>query len=178
MLNQLINVFWTIASFAAVGYYWGLYFAERKSPYILIVFVALSILGSMLPRKWLSALTLSNDRRTYERLGVTFILRFVQNGTFVKRIEAKFGRKVSIVNNQKKALAYLGTINVQERYHYCCLVFFILSSISALFTGKIALALLITLSNIIYNIYPILLQQYNRLRIHSMLSRQRMPATY
>jgi hypothetical protein len=170
MLNQLINVFWTVVSFTAVGYYWGLYFAEKRAPLTLVVIVILSILFYLTPRKWLSLLTLSNNRRIYERIGVRLILWFVQNGTFVNRIQRKFGKQRGMISSRKNALAYLSTIDMQERYHYCCLVFFALSSVSALVTGRTEEAFYISLSNIVYNIYPILLQQYSRLRIEMLLS--------
>jgi hypothetical protein len=170
MINQLINVFWTIVSFAVAGFYWGLHFAEQRPAMILWWILVLSILGYMTPRKWLLALTLSDNRKTYERIGVTFILWFVQNGTWVNRLQRKSGKHKALIHNRKSARSYLGTIDMQERYHYSCFVFFTLSACVALLTGKTAMAFLITLSNIIYNVYPILLQQYNRLRIGLILS--------
>ncbi|MEO6283145.1 MAG: hypothetical protein ABIN80_23720 [Dyadobacter sp.] len=170
MLNQLINVFWTLASFMAVGSYWGVHFAEKRSPSVLGAIIVVSVLCYMTPRRWLSALTLSENRRTYERIGVKFMLWFVQNGTFVNRIQRKFSKEKAIITSRKKASTYLSTIDMQERYHYCCFVFFILSAISALLIGKTESAFFIMLWNILYNVYPILLQQYNRLRINSVLS--------
>ena len=171
MLNQLINVFWTIVSFAAVGFYWRVYITEKGSRWTLYVIIILSILFSIIPGKWLSALTLSSNRKTYERIGVRIVLWFVQNGTFVNRIQRKPASQKGLITNRRSALVYLKTIDMQERYHYCCFVFFTLSAFSALSFAKTEFALFISLSNIIYNVYPILVQQYNRLRINSVISR-------
>lgn len=75
-----------------------------------------------------------------------------------------------VISNQANARQYLSKIALQERYHYSCFVFFTLSAFSALVGGKIQMALLISIANVIYNVYPILLQQYNRLRIQRLLN--------
>jgi hypothetical protein len=171
MLNQFINVFWTIVSFTIVGQYWGGYYAEKGSLWTLYIIIVISISVYTISAKWLLVLTLSNNPRTYERIGVKWVLLFVQNGTLVNRMKRMFGSKPGTITTRKGARAYLKTVDMQERFHYCCLVLFGLSAVSALFTGKNGLAIFITFWNIIYNVYPILLQQYNRLRIQRIMSR-------
>lgn len=171
MLNQVINLFWTIVSFAVFGVYWGRYFAEQRLPWVLALFIVLSILTWAIPTKWLSALTIGKNRKSYERMGIKLLLFFVQNGTLVNRIQRKYSKKSGLIHNRNQAQSYLKTIAMQERYHYCCLVLFLLTTFSAFSTGKPGMALLITLCNMLYNIYPIFLQQYNRLRIDALLKR-------
>jgi hypothetical protein len=170
MLNQIINLFWTLLSFATVVVYWGQYFAEKRSPLILIVSVVISILIYAIPTRWLRKLTISNDKKMYERIGVKLLLYVVQNGTLVNRIQRKYYKKPGIIHNRKQVQDYLKTIVMQEKFHYCCFTLFLLSAISAFSTGKPGVALLIMLCNILYNVYPILLQQYNRLRIQKLLN--------
>jgi hypothetical protein len=170
MLNQLINVFWTIISFSVVGWYWGEYFAEDRVEWLLYVFIAASVLAFNIPVKLISVLNLSTNPRTYELIGVRAMRWLVQDGMLVHRVNQRLGKNQKVIPNRKAARRYLNKIVVQERYHYSCFVFFSLSSVSAILTGKIGLALLMAISNIIYNVYPILLQQYNRLRIRKLLS--------
>jgi hypothetical protein len=59
-----------------------------------------------------------------------------------------------------------------ERYHFCCLIFFQTSSVYACYFEEYLLAFLIFLCNILYNVFPILLQQYNRMRIIKILKQQ------
>lgn len=169
MLNQIINLFWTILSFAILGTYWGLYFAEQRSPLVPVTFVVLSILISAIPNRWLRRLKLSNDKKTYQRIGVKLLMYFVQNGTLVNRIQRKYHKKSGIIHNRKQAQDYLKTIVIQEKFHYCCFALFLFTTVSAFSTGKPGMTLLIMLCNMLYNVYPILLQQYNRLRIDSLL---------
>jgi hypothetical protein len=170
MLNQLINIIWTVASFSLIGVYWGRYYAENGSLSTLYTIIVLSMLSYILPKSWLSALTLSDNRKVYERIGVKFILWFVQNGRFVNLVKRKSGTQLGLITSRKSARTYLSTIAMQERYHYSCLVFFMLSALSASLSGKMGIAFGILFWNILYNVFPILLQQYNRLRIKTLLS--------
>jgi hypothetical protein len=170
MLNQLINIFWTMVSFAIFGTYLGLCLAEKRSPLVLVAFLVLSVLVYAIPARWLSILTLGKDRKNYERIGIKFFRYFVQNGTLVNRIQRKYTTKSGIIHNPKEAQNYLRTIAMQERFHYCCFVLFSLSTVDAFYIGKPEMALLIILVNILYNVYPILLQQYNKLRINLVLN--------
>jgi hypothetical protein len=168
MLNQIINLFWTIACFIPIGWYWGLYLAEKRSHWILIMVIILSMLVYLLPAKWLDILTLSKQRKTYEKLGLKSFRYFVQNGTLVNRLKSK-QKRYGIIHNREHAIGYLQAIAMQERFHYCCLILFTLTTICAFMTNRPLLGTVVLLSNILYNIFPILLQQYNRLRINATI---------
>ena len=169
MLNQIINIFWTTLSFVIVGTYWGGYLAEQRSPIIMAVFVLLSIFTSFIPSSWIDKFTLSKRKKTYERIGVKWLLYFVQNGKLANSIQKKQGKRPGLIHSGKQAENYLKTIRMQEKYHYCCFVFFTLSIGSAFIIQKPGIALLILVCNVSYNVYPILLQQYNRIRINRLL---------
>ena len=52
-----------------------------------------------------------------------------------------------------------------ERYHLVFLLIGFFSAVHALRIGWPGWALLLTASNVVFNVYPILLQRYNRLRV-------------
>lgn len=170
MLNQLINVLWTLASFVVVGSYWGDYLAENGSLWSLYTIIVISILAYWIPDQWLSAITLGTKRQNYERIGIKIVLWLVQNGKLVSRIEKVWSSKSKSNISFKRVAANLKTITIAERFHCSCFVFFGLSTVSALSIGKVRAALFITLWNILYNVYPILLQQYVRLRINNIIA--------
>lgn len=170
MLNQLINLFWTIVSFSVVGWYWGAFFAEKREEWPLYVIVVVSVFAFNIPARLVSTLIISENPRTYELMGIRVIRWFVQDGMLVNRVHRHWGKNRRVITNRANARQYLSKIAIQERYHYSCFVFFTLSALSAVSTGKIQMALLILMANIIYNVYPILLQQYNRLRIRKLLT--------
>jgi Glycosyl-4,4'-diaponeurosporenoate acyltransferase len=150
-MNQLLNLVWTIICFAAVFMYW-----LKTGPIAACWwFISVSFLGLVVPAKWLQV---SRDPKFYERLGTKLVRKFVQNGDYAKR-----GRRV--VSNKTNAILYSKTILMYEKYHFLCLLFFLFTSIHAILFDQYLLAALIFLANVIYNIYPMLLQQYNRARI-------------
>jgi hypothetical protein len=130
--------------------------------------LAFSLLLGFLRGKGIQKLQLSNDRKFYERVGVKYIKRFVQDGDLVKK---QAGKKVAfrVIKSRLQAIKYLKTISMYERYHLIGFAFFSLSSIHSFFYQKYFLSFFIFLANFIYNVLPILLQQYNKKRIEALI---------
>jgi hypothetical protein len=160
-MNQFINFFWTALGFAALFAYW---FSVGLSAW-LYLFVGLSIIPAFLSRSFFYRAQLSNNTKFYERLGVRFIRKFVQHGDFANRLARKSHPAHPGIRRIVNAEGYLSTIMMYERYHFICLIFFLLTSIMAMAEGRYLIALLILISNVVYNCYPILLQQFNRIRV-------------
>jgi hypothetical protein len=111
----------------------------------------------------LNRLMLSSSRKFYERVGVKFIRKFVQNGDAVKSMVNNRNR--FIINGVFQAQQYLKTIAMYERFHWVCFTFFLLTAIRCFFNGYFKLGLAISATNVLYNLSTILLQQYNKIRI-------------
>ncbi|AYL95719.1 hypothetical protein [Mucilaginibacter celer] len=163
-MNQFINFFWTILCFAGVVVYWV---SAGLSPGFYI-FIALSFIPALLPQKILGKLQLSNSTRLYQRLGVRFIRRFVQHGDIANRISRKNKPGYTAIPQKNNPAMYLKTIAMYERFHFMCLLFFLFSTVAALLDGRYIIAAVIMICNIIYNCCPILLQQFNRIRIRRL----------
>jgi hypothetical protein len=161
-MNQAINFFWTILCFIPVIIFWIL---TNPAPYCYI-FLLISILFQLVPLK---VLQLSNNPAFYERLGVKFIRKFVQNGQYINSYIRHSNPGYKVVKHRKSASKYIKTAVMYERYHLICFVCFLLTAAYALALNSIWFFLLISLANVIYNISPILLQQYNKARINRML---------
>jgi hypothetical protein len=160
-LNQLINFVWTILCFAAVIAYW----IDMYSGQWLYFFVAFSISCGFLPAGFFRSIQLSKNAAFYEKAGVRWIRKFVQNGDFVNKTSRNAGEKPNVIKNRTAIEKYLKTIDMYERYHFVCFVFFLLTSFHAAFHKAVLYSALISICNFLYNILPILLQQYNRIRI-------------
>jgi hypothetical protein len=153
MRNQLLNIVWTIIGFLPVCLFW---FNVEIGLSFLISLIC-SFVAACLPERIYIQLHISKDYKKFEALGVRFLKRFSQHGDFKK-------------NGAKGIKSYLGTLAMFERFHYICLVFFLASCIYAFLDQQIVLGLMIFLANAIYNVFPILLQQYNRLRMMKVLN--------
>lgn len=81
--NQLINLFWTILCFTPLIWFWVL--EGINSPYFYWILGVAIFLG-ILPKKILNLLTFSSGRKFYERFGVKYIRKFVQNGDMVNAL--------------------------------------------------------------------------------------------
>ena len=161
LLNQFINFFWTIISFTPVIIYaftagpvWTIYF-----------FIVISILSGLLPKYIFDHIQLSRDPQFYEKLGVKKIRKFVQDGDIVNRSMRTSLTHHRIITNRNSVVKYLKTVEMYERYHFMCLTFFSLISLHAFFHSQLKLGILITACNFLYNVCPILLQQFNKARV-------------
>lgn len=159
-MNQAINFFWTILSFLPVIGFWLT--ADLVTCYI---FLGISIICLFIPAKLMQP---SDRPKFYEKLGVKFIRKFVQNGEYLNKLARKSKPNHKIVNNKASALRYIKSVAMYERYHFLCFVFFLLTAVYAVVQTNYPSALVITLANIFYNICPIVLQQYNRARISKL----------
>ncbi|HEY0432796.1 MAG TPA: hypothetical protein VGC95_02915 [Chitinophagaceae bacterium] len=172
LLNQLINFSWTILCFLPVISFWW----QLGPNACLWIFIGIAIIFGLLPRKLLHRFQFSHRKQFYEKLGVKLVRRVVQNGDLVN---SSPGHRRTI-RSHETARVYLNTIAMYERFHWLCLVFFSLTMIYAICVADVWLALAILVANVVYNFCPLLLQQYNRIRIERVLqlgvSRNELPS--
>lgn len=160
-MNQAINFFWTIVCFMPVGICW--YTAGSLVP--CYWFLAASLLCLFIPARMLQ---ISNNPAFYTRVGIKFFRKFVQNGDYVNRFIRKSKPAYKLIKNRESATSYTKTLAIYHAYHFGCLVFFALTMVYTVINTDYMLAVIIAFSNILYNVYPILLQQYNRARIRNI----------
>jgi hypothetical protein len=94
MLNQTLNIGWTILGLLPVYYFWSLHGIGWPFYALLI----LSFTAFILPEKLFSRLKISKDLRVYRRLGVKFIRRFAQDGDFQPNILIRSGCLNAIIS--------------------------------------------------------------------------------
>jgi hypothetical protein len=150
MMGQVINAFWTLLCFLPVAAMWLRYGSQNQ----LWIIIGLSFAALAIPSRWL---LLSKDPTFYQQLGVRFIRKFVQNGDGYKRKK--------IIHDAASAISYMSTIRMYERFHFFCLIFFFMSTIDGLIYSQYLTAALIVVANVIYNVCPLFLQQYNYVRL-------------
>jgi hypothetical protein len=130
----------------------------------MIVFIVISYLVSRLPRAFYNKFQISKNIRIYKALGVHKFKKFSTNGDFInRRIRKDYPRHRNITNfetiNKKLDETY-----TTEKSHTVLFVFCLLTNVYALWTNSIGTAVLLFIGNIMFNYYPNLLQQYNRIR--------------
>ena len=149
--NQCINFFWTILCFAPVLSFWIKNGIDQR----LYIFMAISCLAALTPEQVLNRLQISKRQKFYHKIGIKIVQKLVQDGQWSGDLRR-----------------YLSTIAMYERFHWCCFLFFTATTIYGYPSSNWAWKLGILIANLLYNVYPILLQQYNKMRIKRILARQ------
>lgn len=157
-MNQAINFFWTTICFGPVIICWC--FAGSLTP--CYWFLALSCACLFIPMRWLQ---LSYHPAFYSAIGIKLFRKFVQNGDYANRLARKKDPGYRVIKNKQGPESYIKTLAMYHAYHFACLVFFTLTIVYAIIHGQWLLATLTIIANTLYNVYPLLLQQYNRARI-------------
>lgn len=165
ILNQIINFTWSILCIGPVFWFW---FQVGVNNLYFYVFIGISFVIGLLPQRVIDSFQFSTKTNFYKRLGVRFIKKFVQNGDLV----ASLNQNKPLYKTENQYRNHLKTVVMYERYHIIGLIFFTLTIIYAFIIGQTTLSITILISNILYNLCPILLQQYNKLRIKKFIGVQ------
>lgn len=128
-------------------------------------FVAMSLLVYAWPAAWLRRLQLATSVQAYRCLGVPNLGYFTQQGALVNKLLRRRYPGYRALAGRRAVARLLSTTYQQERFHWAGLVFFLLVSFYVGAAGQLAWALGLTLLNVGYNLYPIWLQQYLRVRL-------------
>lgn len=107
--------------------------------------------------------------RAYAGIGVRVFRRFATNGDLINRWARRLDPQYRVVRGRESARAWIGRTRESERNH---LVFLLMGLFTAAYAARIGWygwAAGLTAGNVVFNLYPILLQRYNRCRIEHLL---------
>ncbi len=160
--NLLLNLLWSALSFVPVCvfcYTW----VENN---LLCLFVGLSLLPAFLSHSAINKLQIAKKPVTYKKLGVALVQHLSQNGVFINYlIRNKYPGYKAVRWERKSIEGLLKQSYVFEKFHFVGLVFFSFISFYAISKNLADWALVLILTNVLYNVYPILLQQYIRTKL-------------
>ena len=162
--NAVPNVLWSGLAFAPVV---AFCYQHLPRPW-LYGFGAVSLLAYAWPAAWLRRLQLSEGVAAYQRLRVPALNRFTQNGSIINGLLRRRYSHYQPLSTRAALAKLRSTTYQQERFHWAALIFFLLASGYALGLGLVGWAALLTGLNVGYNLYPIWLQQYLRLRLQRL----------
>ncbi|MCB2406464.1 hypothetical protein [Hymenobacter lucidus] len=163
--NAVPNVFWSVAGLLPVS----IFCYQHVARLWLYGLLAASLLMYAVPVAWFRYWQLSSGPARYRRLGVPLINQLTQHGGLINRLLRRRYPHYRHVHSRASVRALVGTSYHQERFHLALLLFFGFISLYAATRGYTGWALLILATNVGYNLYPIWLQQYLRVRLHRHL---------
>jgi hypothetical protein len=162
--NMIPNLFWSILNLVPISVFCYKYINLK----ILLVFICLSLLTVFLPKSFFQAIQLGKTITIYNRIGVRFINKFTQNGDIINSlIRKRFPHYKAVTNRKQLVNKLIQQTLVYEKFHFILFTFFIFVFVYATANEYWWWALIITVTNIVYNIYPSFLQQYIRIKLAS-----------
>ena len=169
LYNMLPNLFWSALSLTPVSVFCYNVMPVKR----FCIFLTISLLAILLPKSFFNSIQIGKTPVVYKNIGVNFINRFTQNGVIINRlIRRKFpqykvmsGRRASIDRLIKQTYIF-------EKFHFIMFLFFSLTAIYALLERYVVWAFIVSLTNLVYNVYPAFLQQYIRVKLTSGRKRE------
>ena len=161
-LNLLVNLIWSfIFLFPLVV------FCYTKMPRNwFVISLLISLLAIFLPASFFSVYQVSKSRLFYKKIGIEFFNHFTQNGTLLNRLVKNNFPEYKRFQTKEEALKKLFNQTFMfEKFHFIVGIFFIETTIFAFINNYYYWVAFFIVGNVIYNIYPMLLQQYIRLRL-------------
>jgi hypothetical protein len=140
------------------------YFTGEGELKWMIAFLVISYFVSRLPKSFYDRFQISTDVNIYKKLGVDKFKKLSTNGDLInRRIRKKYPTHRNVTNFEtiKEKLNETYTI---EKSHTVLFIFCLLTNIYAVWANSIGMAITLFIGNILFNYYPNLLQQYNRIR--------------
>ncbi len=160
--NMIVNLFWAILNLMPIS----VFCYTLMEPLIFSIFLVLSLAPMFFTKPVINKFQIGKTTSVYKRLGVHLVNNVTQNGIIINALVKKKYPEHKIVKANRTSVS--GLINqtyMFERFHLMMFLFFSMTMIYAVVTGYLLWAFIILLTNIIFNIYPNLLQQYIRLKL-------------
>lgn len=160
--NMIPNVAWSVLNLVPISIY-CYNKVDQKSLYISI---AVSVIPGFFPNSFYNRIQLGRTTRIYKQLGVGIVNKLAQNGAIINHLLRKKFPGYKMIDRQRSSIdKLLQQTYMFEKFHFIMFVFFILITVHALAKDHFWWAIIISVTNVLYNIYPNLLQQYIRLKL-------------
>ena len=121
--------------------------------------------GYYRPRSW------EISGRVYEYLGVRLYKRWTPDGDFVVRKVRRFLPDYRVIGGRARLSGFEMVTRRAEQGHLIMLLVSVPAIFYAIYNGWMVIACWLVIGNLVINIYPIMVQRYNRARVHRILVR-------
>lgn len=163
--NLIPSLFWSAVNLIPIYIFCSNFMGLE----LIILFSIISLFPVFLFNTFLEKIQIGKTTKIYKDIGVPFINNFTQNGVFVnKLIRKKYpNHKVLPLNRQLFNKHFQQTF-LFEKFHLMLFLFFTMTAVYAFSKNYFSWFLVLLITNLIYNMYPILLQQYLRIRMKAI----------
>lgn len=156
--------------------FWGAAFGPLKpfsypkvdtSPHLpgFLFWLGLSFLPCSRPGSYDRPGTVASARRLYGSLGIHLFKRIAPNGDLVNQLVRRRYPGYRVLGGRTDLPGFLEGTRSGERSHLVLLMMGLFTAVYAARIGWYRWAILLALGNVVFNLYPVMLQRYNRARI-------------
>lgn len=171
LINALPSVLWTALFVWPVWVFCARYVSSGR---FACFWIAGMVSAVALPKAVFRGLCLSSNPAVYRWLRVGLLIKVTQDAAWIRRLSGSSERRVQ---RQEKAIASVVSDTwVRERFHFGVFVFCALCSAVALEQARAGWFVGLSFLNVVYDVYPMWLQQYLRLRVERCQERLRVSA--
>ena len=137
-------------------------------PATIYAFLGASLVPMFFPNAFFDRIQLNRNPSWYRKIGVRHINTLAQNGSIINQLLRKKYPGFKAISRSKSSIKkqYYQTYFF-EKFHFSLFLFFTIMTIYAAAEGQFYWVIILTISNLLYNVYPNLLQQYIRLKLKS-----------
>lgn len=145
------------------------------TPKLTYTLLGVSLIPIFFPNSFFDTIQLSKNAYWYRRMGVMHINTLAQNGRLLGDILRKKYPQFKVVSMSKVSIKkqYYQTYFF-EKFHFSLFLFFTVVTIHAVIQGHFYWVLALSICNLLYNIYPNLLQQYIRVKLKSAVANRKV----
>ena len=133
--------------------------------------MATGLLTIFLPASYYQPKSFEVSGRFYKRLGVRWVKRWVPDGDYVVWRIRHFVPAYKVISSRGGLSAFDARTRRSEAGHLIWMFVTVPAVVYAFFCGWAKLAWWLFVGNLIINVYPIMIQRYNRARIRRILAR-------
>ena len=160
--NMIPNLVWSLLNLVPIS----VFCFKLMSRQVFYLFLTISVIPVFFKKSFLDKLQIGKTTGIYKKLGVPVINSVAQNGVLVnKLIKKKFPEYKVVTSKPASINRLIMQTYVFEKFHLILFLFFCLATAYAISSNHWYWAFIIFLTNIAYNVYPNLLQQYIRLKL-------------
>ena len=168
--NMIPNLVWTALFLLPVA----IFCYRNLNHQIVYILLGISLTPLFFPKSFFDFIQLSRKPLFYKRIGVKFINKYAQNGELLNQhMRKKYPAFTAVPTSKSSILKYYNQTYFFEKFHFSMFIFFTAITVCALIRSYLLWALIVSVSNLFYNIYPNLLQQYIRLRLLLAIKRSK-----
>jgi hypothetical protein len=160
--NMIVNLFWSVINLVPISIFCYIYLSLK----LFLIFLITSFLSVFLPKAFFDSIQLGKTSSFYKSIGIKFINQFAQNGEIInKLVKRRYPNYKMVSGNRRSIRKLISQTYVFEKFHFMMFLFFMFVTVYAIIAHYWWWALVIFLTNVIYNVYPNFLQQYIRVRL-------------